>query len=225
MFERRVAAFFDFDNTLLADDSARLGVKYLYDRGAISKSFVLRLMARDFLYKRNLYSQERIIAFALKYYSGRDMAPLVAGVRGFYHEMLKPRLSRRVIERLEWHKASGHLPVIISASLRYLLEPAAEDLKTSLLCTDLEFGADGRPTGRALGMVCAGGNKVSYAKEFAIANQIDLSSSYAYTDHHADIPLLELVGNPVVVSPTGILRREAGVRGWPVMTHGKEEGN
>ena len=32
-----------------------------------------------------------------------------------------------------------------------------------------------------------------------------------------DIPLLELVGNPVAVNPDTILRRYALARGWPIM--------
>jgi HAD superfamily hydrolase (TIGR01490 family) len=221
MTEKRVAAFFDFDNTLLADDSVRLGVRYLYDNRMISRTFILGLLFRNFFYKRNLYSQQRMIAFALKYYRDRDLTPLVAGSEKFFNEMLKPRLSRRVLERLEWHRERGHVPVIISASLRYLLEPAAKGLSIPhLLCTDLEMGKEGRSTGRAAGMICAGVNKAKVAREFAAANSVDLASSYAYSDHHSDAPLLELVGNPVVVGPNEPMRRIARERGWPVISHG-----
>ena len=38
-------------------------------------------------------------------------------------------------------------------------------------------------------------------------------------DHHADIPLLEMVGNPRAVEPTKQLRQVALQRGWPILTH------
>jgi len=48
---------------------------------------------------------------------------------------------------------------------------------------------------------------------------IDLERSYAYTDHHSDIPLLKLVGNPVVVNPSFFLRRAAVKNNWPILEH------
>ena len=45
---------------------------------------------------------------------------------------------------------------------------------------------------------------------------LDLSASYAYTDSHTDLPLLEAVGNPVAVNPDRELRRTAEERQWPI---------
>jgi phosphoserine phosphatase len=44
-----------------------------------------------------------------------------------------------------------------------------------------------------------------------------LENSYAYGDNQADIPLLKLVGNPVVVSPTPKLRKVAQKNNWPTL--------
>jgi phosphoserine phosphatase len=45
---------------------------------------------------------------------------------------------------------------------------------------------------------------------------IDLSGSFAYSDSITDLPMLEEVGNPVVVNPDRDLRREAEKRGWQI---------
>jgi alcohol-forming fatty acyl-CoA reductase len=45
---------------------------------------------------------------------------------------------------------------------------------------------------------------------------LDLSGSFAYGDHEADIPLLSSVGRPVAVNPRRPLAREARRRGWPI---------
>ena len=45
---------------------------------------------------------------------------------------------------------------------------------------------------------------------------LDIKSSYAYSDHESDLPLLEWIGNPTVVSPTMKLREIAMERGWKI---------
>jgi phosphoserine phosphatase len=102
----------------------------------------------------------------------------------------------------------------------YLLEPVAEDLGFHhLLCTDLEIGPDGLLTGRAKGPLCLDSTKRVLAEKLAEEANIDLSSSYAYGNHQSDLPLLELVGHPYVVEPTGPLKNEAIKNEWPILTY------
>ncbi|MBL7326039.1 HAD-IB family hydrolase, partial [Escherichia coli] len=41
---------------------------------------------------------------------------------------------------------------------------------------------------------------------------------YAYSDSITDLPMLEAVGHASVVNPDRGLRKEASVRGWPVLS-------
>jgi hypothetical protein len=50
----------------------------------------------------------------------------------------------------------------------------------------------------------------------AVTEGIDLAHSYAYSDSITDLPMLELVGNPVVVNPDRDLLRVAREREWEV---------
>ncbi|MCX7944827.1 MAG: HAD-IB family hydrolase [Deltaproteobacteria bacterium] len=220
MSEKRIAAFFDFDNTFLAKDSAAIGIKYLFKRGDISFWFILGIIVRSIFFKLNLYSAERISRYVIRFYKNRDISEYTRQSEIFYKEMLKPHISPTVKERLEDHRKKGHLLILITASLRYILEPVVKDFGFHLLlCTDLEIGKDGRPTGRPIEPICVGKNKVIYAKKAAEEFDIDLSKSYAYSDHHSDIPLLKLVGNPIVVNPNFFLRREAIKNNWPILEH------
>lgn len=220
MKEKRVAAFFDFDNTFLARDSAEIGIKYLFKRGELSFFFLLGIIIRSIFYKLNLYSAERISRYALRFYKNRDISEYIKQSEIFYKEMLKPHISPVIRKRLEEHKSRGHLLILITASLRYMLEPVVKDFGFDLLlCTDLEIGENGRPTGRPIEPICVGKNKVFYALKAAEEYNIDLANSYAYSDHHSDLPLLNLVGNPVVVNPTFILRRIAIKNQWPILEH------
>lgn len=214
----RVGAFFDFDNTLLAEDSAKIGIKFLYDRGDIGLWFIIRILARNFFYKRDVYSPEKMSRFVLRFYRDRDINEYVAGAGEYYNAMIRPHIAPNVRARLDRHRADGHATVLITAGIRYLCEPVVADLKMDhLCCSDLEIGPSGRPTGRPVEPVCIGEGKVLKAKRLAAEQGIDLAQSYAYSDHQSDLPLLELVGHPVVVEPTKPLRRIAERRGWEII--------
>jgi phosphoserine phosphatase len=45
-----------------------------------------------------------------------------------------------------------------------------------------------------------------------------LEGAWFYSDSHNDLPLLELVDNPVAVDPDDILLARAREAGWPVIS-------
>ena len=53
-------------------------------------------------------------------------------------------------------------------------------------------------------------------REYAEKHGIDLGQSFAYTDSHGDLPMLECVGHPAAVNADRRLRQLAAVRGWPI---------
>jgi phosphoserine phosphatase len=64
--------------------------------------------------------------------------------------------------------------------------------------------------------VCYGQGKVVWAQRFAAEHDVNLATSYFYTDSISDLPLLEQVGHPVAVNPDIRLNRLARKRDWPV---------
>jgi len=110
--------------------------------------------------------------------------------------------------------------VLISGSVRYMLEQVARDIGLEyLLCTDLEVGTEGLLTGKANGPLCLDATKRKLAGDLAQRTGIDLTSSYAYGNHQADLPLLESVGFPCAVEPTEPLRNVANARNWPILSY------
>jgi len=215
-----VGAFFDFDETLLDTESSRLGFKYLWDRRLVSLGFIVKVLVANFFYKRHWMSDDTIAAIMLKFYRQKQLAEFQQGAAAFYHEQLKPRLAPNILKRVAHHRQEDHLLVLISGSIRYLLEPVAEDLGFQhLLCTDLEIGPDGLLTGKAKGPLCLDSTKRLLALKLAKEANIDLASSYAYGNHQSDLPLLELVGYPHAVEPTEPLKNVALENGWPILKY------
>jgi HAD superfamily hydrolase (TIGR01490 family) len=220
MNKKNIGAFFDFDQTLLDTESSRLGFKYLWEERLISAGFLAKVIVANFFYKRHLISDETIAAIMLKFYRNKRLEEFQQGAASFYQEHLKPRLAPNILKRVEQHQERGHILVLISGSIRYLLEPVVEDLGFHhLLCTDLEEGPDGFLTGRAKGPLCLDSTKRILAEQLAGEEKIDLEASFAYGNHQSDLPLLELVGNPYVVEPTEPLRKKALRNNWPILNY------
>ena len=216
----RIGAFFDFDETLLDTESSRLGIKYLWDRRLVSQAFILKAFVAGFLYKRHWITDEQTAKILLRLYRNRRLVEFTDGSEAFYREILKPRLAPKILAKVYDHKDQGHSLVLISGSIRYMLEPVARDLGFEhLLCTDLEVGANGLLTGKPEGPLCLDTTKRHLATELAQRTGIDLERSYAYGNHQADLPLLELVGFPHAVAPSRPLLKVAMAKNWPILAY------
>ena len=215
-----IGAFFDFDETLLETESSRLGFKYLWERRLVSLGFIAKILVANLFYKRHWISDEKIAAIMLKFYRNKRLEEFQQGAAAFYQDHLKPYLAPNLLDRVALHRQKGHVLVLISGSIRYLLEPVTEDLGFHhLLCTDLEIGSDGLLTGRAEGPLCLDRTKRALAEKLAGEANINLSISYAYGNHHSDLPLLELVGRPYAVEPTKLLKNVAVEKAWPILSY------
>lgn len=219
MKQSAIAAFFDFDKTLLMVESAKPGLKYLYENGEISMRFILKVIVANYFYQRNILSEERMSRLLLGLYAGKRLADFEAGAKAFYRDCIRPLLAPAIVNRVNKHREKGHLLVLVSASVRYYLQEAVDDLGFDhLLCTDLEVGPGGLLIGRADGPMCIDAEKRRQAAALAEEKGIDLASSYAYGNHQSDIPILSLVGRPHAVEPTAPLRRTALKKGWPILS-------
>jgi len=218
MADRKAAAFFDFDRTLFKRECARVGVDHLRRMRRLRVVPTLRALCANQLYKRHLLNEGPMLGVVLRLYAGLDSAELDEAGPRIYEREIKAGLATNVLERMEGHRRDGHLLVIVSAAIPYLVEPAARDLRVShLLCTRMEVGVDGRFTGRARGPICAGDTKRVLVEKLAAEVGIDLERSFAYGNHQSDLAMLSAVGHPAAVNPTGKLREIALARGWPII--------
>jgi len=214
---KRIAAFFDFDKTLLTVESAKPGLRYLYNKGEITLGFVLSIIFINFFYQRHLISEIKMGHIMLRLYKGKKLQTFEDHAHRFYDDCLKPRLSRTMLTCVEKHRSEGHVLVLVSGSIRYYLRPVINDLGFDhLLCTDLEV-RNGILTGRTIGNICVDMEKRTRMEMLADKENLDLFSSHAYGNHQSDIPMLDLVGNAYVVDPTRPLKKLAKNKGWPIL--------
>ena len=78
------------------------------------------------------------------------------------------------------------------------------------------------PCARALPLIASRCHAAKRTADTASA-ALDLSAaSFAYGDHHSDIPILSLARHAVAVNASGLLRKTAGRRGWELMSGARE---
>ena len=216
----RIAAFFDFDDTLIDSNSSKIGFKWLYENKLISRGFLIKTVIWGILYKFRIISDITMANSLIKFYKNRKLEYFEKKANDFYDNLIKPRLVPEMVKKVDEHKKAGHYLVIVSGSIRYYLEPVAKDLGfDNIISTDLEVGSDGVLTGKPIGKICLNDYKRELAEKLAAKMDFDLPNSYAYGDSESDIPLLQLVGNPIAVQPSTKLRKIAEKHNWQIYNY------
>ena len=205
----QVAAFFDVDHTLLACNSARKWVEYLWRHDQISVAAALRSAWWLVKYRLSVLDYEQVTADVVRAYAGRKEAELCAEVAAWFHSDVEAEICVEGRERVEWHRQQGHQLVMLTSGTHFSVEPLRQILEIPhLVCTEIEV-VDGVLTGKHISPSCFGPGKRLAAVAFAGKYGIDLARSYFYTDSYSDLPMLERVGEPRVINPDPRLRRWA----------------
>lgn len=215
-----VAAFFDLDKTIIATSSAFAFGKEFLHNGMITRQEAWDLYLSKAQYMLMGQSSEKMD-------STRDaLAQMVAGwdvkdiqriTRDTLREVVAPAIYAEARQLIDDHVAAGHHVIIISASAKILVEPIAEELGVdTVVATEMAI-ENGKLTGEITHYL-KGDAKAEAVRQFAAEHGFDLDNSYAYSDSATDIPMLELVGNPVAVNPDRALKKHALTNGWQART-------
>jgi HAD superfamily hydrolase (TIGR01490 family) len=147
---------------------------------------------------------------------GWEQARIGAIVRETLDDVVEPIIFDEALDLIREHQAAGRRVFIVSASPEEIVAPLAQYLAVDqAIATRARIDDHGRYTGE-VEFYAYGPAKAVAMREVAAAQGIDLAASYAYSDSATDVPMLEVVGHPVVVNPDKELARVARERGWEV---------
>lgn len=212
----RVAAFFDFDNTLLPGQASELRFfRFLWRRGLVgwleayaSLSWLARHLAEASLQplrERKLYLRGK---------RPGDIEPLADE---FCRQVLCPALSSDGLARMDEHRRAGHQIILVTGSLDFLITPLAQWLGIDRVLAARPECLNGRYTGDLIPPLPYGEGKRMLITELALDSGLDLASCYAYGDSPGDVEILRLVGHPLVINPIRGMRGIARRHHWPVV--------
>jgi HAD superfamily hydrolase (TIGR01490 family) len=133
---------------------------------------------------------------------------------------VRRRIYTEARELLAQRKTSGRQVVLATSSLDVIVRPLAEELGVDeVLAASFELAGD-RFTGRLGGPPLFGVKKMRAVLEYIRQHGLTPDRCAFFSDSITDLPLLEVVGEPVAVNPDRRLRAVARRRGWRILRFG-----
>jgi len=212
----RIGAFFDMDKTLIAENSGSLYMRHRRQLGEVGNVELLKGLASYLQYKVGMLDIQSWTREMTREFAGQDERTLEAQARNWVHAMVVQTIYPEARELVDAHREQGHVVAIVSGATIFVVRPIAQQLGIDhMLYTRLEVD-DGCLTGRVIEPICFEEGKIFWLQQFIEEQGISLAKSWFYTDSVTDLPLLDLVGHPVVTNPDPMLYRMARRRRWPV---------
>ncbi len=212
-------ALFDLDNTLLAGDSDYAWGQYLVERGIVDGDRYEAANQRFYdLYRKGELDIYEFTRFAFTPLKENDYHQLLQWRAEFIAEKIRPMMLEKGRQAIDEHHERGDTVIVITATNRFVTAPIAAAFGVKHLIATVPAMREGRFTGEVEGTPCFQQGKVARLEAWLEANDASLDGSTFYSDSHNDLPLLELVENPVAVDADETLTETARQRGWPVIS-------
>jgi HAD superfamily hydrolase (TIGR01490 family) len=220
MHSDQIYAFFDVDDTLISVKSMLSFQEFWYERFNDVEG-QLRYYADLRQHMHADVSWEFLNRLYYQHFKGRKVADVkLCGEAWFQmmHSTCAAFFNPVPLAELRYHQCHGHEIVFVSGSFPALLRPIADFLRVRhILATTLEIKG-GIYTGDILAPQTIGEGKVEAIKLFLNATGGEAINCYAYGDDISDLPMLETVGNPVVVKGGRKLEHHALGVGWKIIS-------
>lgn len=214
------AAFFDLDKTIIAGSSTLAFGRPLYKAGFLQRKTLVRLGIAQLsymLFGADEGDLERARNEMLDLVSGWHKAEIDAIVAQTLDEVIEPLVFAEALFLIDEHMRSGRKVYVVSASPEEFVTPIAKMVGIdNVIATKIRTDGLGRYVPE-LDRYVMGPGKAEAMRDVAATDDLDLEQSFAYTDSFTDLPMLDLVGNPVVVNPEKELREAAETNDWPVL--------
>jgi len=139
----------------------------------------------------------------------------------YFAELINPvqrGLNEEIVARLRQHIEDDVQVMLVSGAYTPLLHAVTRDLHfDEIIGTDIRFTNDQRIDCSTPLFHVQGPRKTEKIKAVLNGKPIDWENSFAYGDSLSDLPVLDLVGNPVAVNPENRLKTVAEQRNWEII--------
>lgn len=220
--ESKGYALFDLDQTLIPWDTQLLFCNFVLKRMPLRRLYLLILI--PFLPFTKILGAGGMKRVFLNYLWGLSREELDQLATEFVNQHFPETFYSEMLDVLEEQKKRGRVTVLSSASPEIWVKPIAEKLGFDhYFGTEIEMNPrvaffPDLPSGNN-----KGSNKIRKMKhllpqDFDPSSGDILPNSHAFSDSHADLPMLLICKGASVVHPTEKLRKEGEKRGWKVYT-------
>lgn len=215
-------AIFDLDHTLINCDSDNEWPKYLMSKGLVDQQFVDMKNQKFYQdYLDGCLDIDECLAFQLAPLSRFSRDELTVMHQEFMQNFILPNVTDMARLLVQSHRDAGDELLMISATNEFLITPIAQYFGIpNIIGVSLQTDENGNYTGKYVGIPSFKEGKITRLHQWLDERQMQLSSYekvYFYSDSHNDLPLMQLVNEPVAVNPDEKLANYARQHGWPIL--------
>lgn len=211
-------AIFDMDHTIIDTDCDVSWKYYLVEQGLAPVEHRQEADQYFDLYHRGKTPVSEFIKFQLSEFVDHtedDMRVIAASHFEKHVQQFVYPDAKQLIQR---YNTEGVFTAILTGTSRIIAEPVAGYLGIKqLIATEPEI-IDGQFTGQIHGTYLMKEAKLELALHLSSSMNISLDKVAYYADSITDVPLLEQVGNPVVINPKPELLAIAKANYWGIET-------
>ena len=213
-------AIFDFDGTIYKFETYTLMLDHakhhpLYHERY--KSFYYSIVPPYLGYKMRVYSEAKMKLNLTQKYLSLFEGKTSGEVNAFLAEVAEKMtddFNPLVLERMKEHQKNGDIVMVVSGAYKPLLDLVLDDLPIDyIIGTGIPIEDNYVNPKKPIDHVQSE-RKTELILETLRDKTIDWENSYAYGDSKADLPVLHMVGNPVVVCPDPKLQAIANRKKW-----------
>lgn len=210
-----VAAYFDFDGTLIDGYSAVAFFKERLKARDIGLRELKDTVRESINIERTGSDVNELIRVVTQAQSGKALADIEKMANSIFTKKIEALIYPDARLLIGAHLNMGHTVIIATSATQPQVQDAAAALGvTGVICTEMEV-KDGILTGLLAGPVRWGQEKANAVIEHALENDIDLAESFTYSNGTEDVPFLEVSGHPRPLNPEEGLQEIAEDRDWP----------
>jgi HAD superfamily hydrolase (TIGR01490 family) len=215
-------ALFDLDGTLIPGDSDHAFGEFMVSMGWVDATEHRRRNDAFYQqYQAGCLDIDEYIDFTTRAWRERPLAQQQQASERFMTEVMQPQLLAPARALIEQHRQAGDLVAIVTATNEFITRPIAQAFGVEhLLAVRLARDAQGEVNGRIAGVPSFREGKIDRVHEWLASlghAWTDFQSTVFYSDSTNDLPLLDIVSEPVATNPSPALEAIAQQRGWRIL--------
>lgn len=222
-------ALFDMDGTLFPGDSQLRFAGRILSRHPWRRLYLLLLLPCALLTALRIIRTERMKRIFLSYLYRMPLGQVEREAQAFAEENIRPILYPGVLQRLRDHQAAGDRCILVSASPSFYTEHIGRMLGFDDIIATPIVMQPAMPLVPAIeppGNNKGGTKLIRLRKKGIIPSDGKTPDSICYTDSRADLPMLSVCEQGVLVNPSEQLANQAPEHHWqiirqPLPWHGK----
>lgn len=215
-------AIFDLDHTLITTDSDNAFPQFLIEKGLLDANEAAAKNAQFYQdYQNGCLNVADFVAFQITPIAHMLPAQRDALHTEFIEKHIQAHITTMAKMLVQSHHDAGDELLVISSTNEFIITPICHLFGIeNIIGTRLESDANGLFTGKIVGTPSLREGKITRLNEWLAARGETLANygkTYFYSDSKNDLPLLEMVDEPVAVNPDETLLQHAKQQGWAVL--------